>query len=140
MCSHAYQAQSVQAIFMLGLTIGSLIFGNLADRFGRHPFLWSCLIGMFLFSLCGSFATIYTLYCALRLYTGIFCGGYGVICFVLITELVGKNERSFCGTIFPVIFACGIVIYSGMAYLIRDWRTLSLVSSLPGLIGFFFRW
>lgn len=57
-----------------------------------------------------------------------------VVSFVLVVELVSGKWRTIIGILNVLPVAITYVISSGIAYLIRDWRTLQLVISLPWLI------
>ena len=58
--------------------------------------------------------------------------------FVLATEILGASKRSIGGTIFPLMFALGIMGYSLLAYFVRDWRLLSGVVTAPSLMAVYY--
>lgn len=56
-----------------------------------------------------------------------------VVSFVLVVELVSGKWRTVIGILNILPVAISYVLSSGIAYLIRDWRTLQLVISWPWL-------
>jgi OCT family organic cation transporter-like MFS transporter 4/5 len=46
-------------------------------------------------------------------------------------EMVGPNKRLWAGVFWQVWFAIGLIILSGVAYLVRDWRTLQIIMAVP---------
>jgi len=59
-------AQNTQALFVLGVMIGSFFVGGLGDKFGRFPVVLACQFLCGLFGLLSSFALNWTVYVGLR--------------------------------------------------------------------------
>ena len=59
--------------------------------------------------------------------------------FVLLTELVGTRHRSLMGTSLWYCWTLSLIALAGVAYLIRDWRTLCIVTGAPA-IAIVFGW
>ena len=116
---------------MAGSLFGALIFGALADKYGRRKVWYISFTGLVLFGFASSFAPTYRIYVTLRFFTGFCIGGEILSAFVLATELIGPSYRGFAGTMAQCFFTAGLLILPIVAYLIRDWRTLSVVLSLP---------
>lgn len=92
-CDQAYKVEALQSFYMLGTLFGSPVLGNLADSYGRKPVYMVCYIGTCLSALISAFATSYDMFMILRLVTGFFVGGGGLIVFVLTTESLGTKYR-----------------------------------------------
>jgi len=55
-------------------------------------------------------------------------------------EMVGPEKRTLCTIMTNIAYSLGLVLLSGIVYLVRDWRQLALATSLPFLSFFFYWW
>lgn len=55
-------------------------------------------------------------------------------------ELVGPNYRSFVTVMTCSFYTMGLCMLAGVTYLIRDWRTLAVVTSAPFLLYILYWW
>lgn len=60
-------------------------------------------------------------------------GGYSIASYVLLTELVGIRHRSTAGCSIWYSFNLSNMALAGLAYLVRDWRKLSLIMGAPAI-------
>ena len=60
-------------------------------------------------------------------------GGASVAIFVLVTEFVGVRHRSMMGMSLWYCWSISLMALAGLGYLIRDWRMLSIATSVPGI-------
>ena len=88
-CAQSYKAGLVQSIFMAGVLVGAIAFGNFSDSRGRRSSLLICIIGMTAFGFISSFATSYIMYCVLRFAAGVLCGGV-----ILVRRVIACKWRS----------------------------------------------
>lgn len=51
--------------------------------------------------------------------------------YVLTTEFVGPKHRNIAGTLVWMFYTSSLIVLSGLAYGIRNWRNLSIVISAP---------
>lgn len=130
-CEHAFKADLVQSVLMAGTLFGALILGALADKYGRRKIWYISFTGLLMFGFASSFAPTYKIYILLRFLTGFFVGGEILSAFVLATELIGPSYRGFAGTMAQCFFTFGLLVLPIVSYLVRDWRTLSVLVSLP---------
>jgi len=133
-CEKSNYAGLVQSIFMAGVLCGALIFGPLSDKYGRRKIYLGSLTGMTLFSFIGSFAWNYTFYTATRFITGAFVAGVALNSFILSCEFVGSSRRVLITSLSGLMLPLGMMVFSLLAYFIRNWRILSITTSLPGLV------
>ncbi|CAH1795803.1 unnamed protein product [Owenia fusiformis] len=114
---------------MSGVLVGAITLGSLSDTYGRLKIFYIAMGIQFISALCCSFAPTYTMYIALRFFTG-FSNGMTVVQFTLLLELVGAPWRAFCCVVVAATFAIGIAVYALMAYYIRNWRYLSVACAV----------
>ncbi|KAL0119149.1 hypothetical protein PUN28_009627 [Cardiocondyla obscurior] len=123
-----------------GGPIGVYLFGTLNDRIGRRLSFFTCLatliIGSFLTAISNNFWT----WACTRFVVGLTIPAIYQIPFIISLELVGPNYRSFVTVMTCTFYTMGLCMLAGVTYLIRDWRTLALITSAPFLVYFFYWW
>uniref|UniRef100_A0A670YSV6 Major facilitator superfamily (MFS) profile domain-containing protein n=1 Tax=Pseudonaja textilis TaxID=8673 RepID=A0A670YSV6_PSETE len=134
-CESRSLRQMAQSLYMAGVLIGSLLIGNLSDRFGRKSLIVWCYLQMGVAGAGTAFAPNFTIYCILR-----FLLFYVVSFFFIGMEWIPSKYRAIVGTTNGYSYTTGQFILAGVAYLIRDWRWLQLAVSLPFFVFFLYSW
>ncbi|CAM1299026.1 slc22a6 (predicted) [Pycnogonum litorale] len=131
-CSESYKVQLSQSIYMSGILFGAILFGYASDAIGRlktYVFTISCCV---FFATLSSFSSSYWIYVIMRFLTGFSIQGAALSGYVLLIEYIGSSTRGLVSTACGFFFTAGTLLISSLAYLIRDWRMLTLVSSIWG--------
>ncbi|XP_062323526.1 solute carrier family 22 member 13 [Osmerus eperlanus] len=139
-CDNANLNNIGASIYMFGLLIGAVVFGALADKYGRRPIILVGLAIQTTFGIGAAFAPNFYIYVILRFVVGTTISAVIMNAFVLGTEWTGSKHRMLAGVITDYFFGFGYIILAGLAYLIRDWRKLQLAISAPGFLFIFYIW
>ncbi|NXQ18121.1 S22A3 protein, partial [Peucedramus taeniatus] len=138
-CDNAWMLDLSQAILNLGFLAGAFILGYAADRYGRILiYLLSCL-GVGICGIIVAFSPNFTVFLIFRFLQGMFGKGTWMTCYVIVTEIVGSDQR-MVGIVIQIFFTLGIIILPGIAYLIPTWQGIQLAISLPNFLFLLYYW
>uniref|UniRef100_UPI00398EE024 solute carrier family 22 member 16 isoform X2 n=1 Tax=Pristiophorus japonicus TaxID=55135 RepID=UPI00398EE024 len=139
-CDREWLAKLTQPIFMLGVLLGAVVFGDIADRLGRRSILWFTSTAQFVFGVAVAFTYDYYSFIIVRFLLALVSSGYLVVVFVYVTEYTGLKARSWASMHVHAYFAVGIMIVALVGFLVRAWRIYQLVLSLVTIPFIFCCW
>lgn len=131
-------AFAVSAMY-LGLLVGSLIAGQLGDRYGRRFTLVWGMVGMAVFSALAAFSPNITVLVLMRLLTGIGLGATYIGIVVYLSELFPARRRGLSLAVGVAVGTVGSVLLTVLARAVvpigdHGWRIVYLVGIL-GLLA-----
>ncbi|XP_075457236.1 organic cation/carnitine transporter 2-like isoform X2 [Ascaphus truei] len=134
-CENDWKGPLTTSLFFAGVLLGSFISGQLSDSFGRKKILFATMAVQTGFSIIQVFSTSWEMFTVLFLIVGMGQISNYVAAFILGSEILGKSARIIFSTLGTCIFfAIGYMLLPLFAYFIRDWRTLLLALTFPGLL------
>ncbi|KAE8752452.1 hypothetical protein FOCC_FOCC000923 [Frankliniella occidentalis] len=124
-----------------GGPVGVYLFGVLNDRLGRRLSFFLCLATLIIGSIFTAAAPEFWSWAVSRIVVGLTIPAIYQIPFIISAlELVGPNYRSFVTVMTCLFYTLGLVLLAGVTYLVRNWVTLALATSLPFLVYFIYWW
>lgn len=137
----------IGSVNSIGMAVGALLFGVLADKVGRKQiFMWTLV----LFSVASglsAFATTLTVFLVLRFLIGMGLGGELPVASTLVSESVKAEERGRVVVLLESFWAGGWLIAAVISYFvipadiwpIEGWRVALLLTALPALYAVYIR-
>ena len=125
------------ASFLIGGAIGGLIFGILADRFGRRQSMVWSILTYSIFTGLHYFAQNPWQIVVLRFFVAMGVAGEWAIAVSLVAEVFPKKARAMAGGIFHASSVLGAVLAAGVGMVLAsqsDWRLAFLTGLLPALL------
>jgi len=117
--------------------VGAVLFGLLADRYGRRPVLMANILSFTAFELACAFAPSLFMLLVLRGFFGLAMGGEWGVGAALTFEALPKEGRGGFSGILQQGYALGAILAAGAFGLFFHWigwRGLFIVGSLPSLL------
>ncbi|CAK9794714.1 Carcinine transporter [Anthophora quadrimaculata] len=139
-CDNSWWPSTSTTFFYVGSLFGNVVFGWIADKWGRRTAFFAILFLEVIFSIATSFSPNYVIYTALRTVNGLFFPAIYQIPFILALELMGPRYRTFAGMVICMFFASAMALLALLGYLLRHWFALSLATSVPFVLLFSYYW
>ncbi|XP_046301715.1 solute carrier family 22 member 6 [Marmota monax] len=139
-CSHRALRQLAQSLFMVGVLLGAMVFGSLADRLGRRKVLILNYLQTAVSGTCAAYAPNFPVYCAFRLISGMSLASISLNCMTLNVEWMPIHTRAYVGTLIGYVYSLGQFLLAGLAYAVPHWRHLQLLVSAPFFAFFIYSW
>ncbi|MFI7405657.1 MFS transporter [Streptomyces sp. NPDC049541] len=137
----AADATTVATLSLVGVAIGAILVGPLADRFGRRLLLIGSVVEFSVFTLLLPQATSVGMFAALRLVAGIGLGACMPASLTMMAEHMPAARRARASTLTMTGYHTGAVITSLLALQVTDnWQVLFYVLGIAGLVIAVIQW
>ena len=125
------------AIGYLGQFVGALLFGGLAERYGRVRSAAGATALMSVMTIACAMAGSFPALLVLRLVQGIGVGGEMPVAAVYINELSKAHGRGRFFLLYEMIFPIGLMVTGQVGALVvptLGWQVMFLIGGVPGLV------
>ncbi|XP_034559468.1 solute carrier family 22 member 23-like [Notolabrus celidotus] len=139
-CDSAWKVHIAKFSLLVGSIFGYLVFGILADWFGRHPVLIISVLFMLVFGLTVAFSVNVPMFSTLRFFEGFCLAGIILSLYVLRIELCLPGWRFSMTMVANFVVLGGQLLMPVVAYLCRDWQVLQAVIICPLLLMLSYIW
>ncbi|XP_023287822.1 organic cation transporter 1 isoform X5 [Orussus abietinus] len=119
-CDNSWWPSTSTTFFYVGSLFGNVVFGWIADKWGRRTAFFAILFLEVIFSIATSFSPNYVIYTALRTVNGLFFPAIYQIPFILALELMGPRYRTFAGMVICMFFATAMSLLALLAEILRN--------------------
>ena len=127
---------------LLARPLGAVVFGLLADRYGRRPMLMLDIALFSFFELASAFAPNLSALFVLRALFGFAMGGEWGLGSSLTMETISEKSRGFVSGLLQEGYACGNLLAALLFWLLFDqvgWRGMFIIGFLPSLLVLYIR-
>ncbi|MFF8941630.1 MFS transporter [Streptomyces sp. NPDC014864] len=137
----AADATTVATLSLVGVAIGAVCVGPLADRLGRRILLIGSVVLFSLFTLLVPLAGSVTMFAVLRLIAGVGLGACMPVSLTMMAEHMPAARRARASTLTMTGYHTGAVITSLLALQVTDnWQILFYVLGVVGLVVAAVQW
>ncbi|XP_059403419.1 organic cation/carnitine transporter 2 isoform X2 [Carassius carassius] len=140
-CSDDWRAPLTSSLFFCGVLTGSVMSGQMSDRFGRKKVLFVTMGIQTVFTFIQVFSPSWLIFCLLFFIVGMGQISNYVAAFVLGMEILSPSIRDIYSTLgVCLFFSIGYMMLPLAAYFLRDWRMLLLAFTIPGFFCILLWW
>lgn len=137
-CDRDNYPATAQSIFFCGAIVGGLIFGWVADKYGRVP----ALVGTNLAGFVGGIGTVFSndflSFCLCRFVVGLAYDNCFVIMYIIVVEYVDVKWRTFVANMsIAVYFTFAACLLPWIALAVANWKVYTIIISAPLILAIF---
>ncbi|XP_011617135.2 solute carrier family 22 member 23-like [Takifugu rubripes] len=139
-CDSASEVHIAKFALVVGSSFGYLVFGILADWFGRHPMLIISVLSMLAFGLSVAFSVNVPMFSILRFFEGFSLAGIILSLYLLRIEICLPEWRFSMNMVTCFLMLAGQLLMPVVAYLCRDWQVLQVAIICPLVLMLSYIW
>jgi MFS family permease len=127
----------ILAIFLIGWAVGGIVFGIVADRFGRARALVITILIYAVFTGLAGLARSWQELCAYRFVTALGIGGEWAAGATLVAEVLPESLRVRAAGVLQSAWAAGYFLAAGIYLLLAasGWRVIFFVGVIPAIVA-----
>uniref|UniRef100_A0A8C6U4Y4 Solute carrier family 22 member 6 n=1 Tax=Neogobius melanostomus TaxID=47308 RepID=A0A8C6U4Y4_9GOBI len=139
-CDNIRLNKAIVTIFFTGVTLGSVVFGYLSDRFGRKKMLLLSYIVSTTFGFASAYSNHFAAFAVMRFFTGCGLAGISIITIVLCVEWVDIKHRTLMTVLMSLDWSLGVMILPLIGHFVTDWRGLIIATTSPLFVAMICWW
>ncbi len=128
-------ASFITSAFLIGWTLGGLVFGYIGDRFGRVRAMMFSIVLYAVFTGLAGFAQNSFHLGVCRFLTGLGIGGELVSITTYLAEVWNPKGRTIAIGVLLTSYQAGVLLAGVVNYFIPDWRMVFFIGALPALLA-----
>ncbi|SDN41450.1 MFS transporter, putative metabolite:H+ symporter [Psychrobacillus sp. OK028] len=132
----------IGSVNSIGMAVGALLFGVLADKVGRKKVFMITLLMFSIASGLSALTTTLVAFLILRFFVGMGLGGELPVASTLVSESVEAKERGRVVVLLESFWAAGWIISAIIAYFVipeHGWRIALIITALPAFYAIYLR-
>ncbi|XP_077985515.1 organic cation transporter protein-like [Glandiceps talaboti] len=134
-CHKDWMKQLSKSILPVGNLVGSVIFGQLSDIYGRKPVYIMTLTISVVFAIGTAFSTSYTMFIIGQFCLGVFPISLFITSQVMMLEMIGMRFRSITIILIHIGFSISYILLGVIGWLLNgDWRKMHLIVGISWAI------
>ncbi|MGW0550309.1 MFS transporter [Streptomyces altiplanensis] len=136
------QGTLVLTVGSIGMLIGALFSGRMADRFGRVKVIAACIGVTSVASLALAACTTLEPFLLVRFVQGLAIGGEVPVAAAFIAEITRSFHRGRFVLLYELVFPAGLTVGALVAAWVvpaAGWRWMYVIAAVPGLLAFLIR-
>jgi len=133
----------VLSMELIGMAVGSVLLGGVADRIGRRPTILGCLVVMSAGMYLAAVARDLTILSVVRFVTGLGIGGMLASINAMVAEYSNRSKRNLSVTLMASGYPLGVIAGGSVASMLLvhyDWRSVFYFGSAVTASLIFFVW
>ncbi|KAJ8716890.1 hypothetical protein PYW07_003517 [Mythimna separata] len=130
----------VGTIHVAGMSGALPITAYVSDTYGRRTALVITAVSPAVVGVIRAFSNSYIMYLCFEFLDALVGGGLFSTALILALEIVGLDKRVLGGNLISSAYALGQVLTAGVAWLVPNWKTYTLVIYAPSLIFITYYW
>ena len=130
LCGSSWVPQTITSIQMVGVLIGNLVSGQIADLIGRKPPLFLSIACLVLLNVVGGFSTSWLMFTITRFFMGFAMGVELTVQYNIQSEFTLARWRPVvvCVPSWPICVA----LFALVSWLLKDWQYIQFATAVVG--------
>ncbi|XP_025090427.1 solute carrier family 22 member 13-like isoform X3 [Pomacea canaliculata] len=137
-CERKSLGSLATTIYFCGVMLGGILFGHVADHVGRLPVMLGTLYTSVAVGVGLAFVPTYPIFAVLRFVQGVLMQGLQTSTYIAAMEMFVPRQRPAVGATMECTWGAAVMVLPGLARLLRNWRHLQLVISVPSALVVFY--